>query len=178
MNSVKKQTLIPALAVLAALLLGACQGGSVDAVKVGDRSISRTGLSQLTVGIVDDDNPLPGAASGDTTRQIATQLVFTFAQAQYLESLGVVMSQGARNDLENQVAQNVILSTVDPTALDAVVTGQWIQEQQLELLQTQEAAQGISEIFRRDVEVDSRIGVWVADQTAVIPNGAADQSNG
>ena len=180
MNTVNKRMLSLAFVVVAAITLGACQGGEVAAVTVGDRSTSRAALTQL-VPMLQGGTPLDSAEldriPGGGAREGVNFVVQTLAANQYLEDQGVVMSDTDRRMIEEGWQQQFVLSELLPGTLDVIVAFEWAN-QNVALLQTESGALGMTEIFNEDVTVDSRLGVWVPDQASVVPSSALDQSLG
>ena len=174
------RSLLAAL-VAATLFLSACAGGDLDALAVGDRSISREGLNDLVLGangLVPDAEDTPVQLDAAAYRNIASLWLIDAANAEYLESIGVTITDDEREEIKLVIEDAISAGQFgaisrSSEAYEALTTNVWLGGQ-TDLTSPGPARMEVAELLR-GASVDSRLGVWVPDPGSVVPRAAFDQ---
>jgi uncharacterized protein YqfA (UPF0365 family) len=169
---IRRSTLI--LTVLVALFLSACAGGSADALRVGERTISHEGLAQMVSGI--NGGPateVPQTVSADQTRAVGNVWIVDAAAAEYLRAQGIEIDAAARTEAETFIAQAVADGQIGDLpagseGYEALVNNIWISGQ-LQGLQAQPEAEADITVLIDEAWVSSNIGVWDSQSGQILP---------
>lgn len=154
------------LACLLSLLLATCGAIEPDALSVGDRSISRSGLNDLvlTVSNLDPEGPdAPSSVDLAEVQRIGTIWLQLSAAAEYLEAQGLSFDAQAQEQAKLGIEEVISagqLAAVDreSEAYDALLLSEWISLQG-ELVNVPDAIDDMRSRLE-DAHVDSRIGDW------------------
>lgn len=158
-----------AVVVVLSFLLATCGATAPDALGVGDRSISRSGLNDLvlTVNNVDPEGAdVPRSLDIAEVQRIGTIWLQLSAAAEFLEAEGgdfdTEAQEAAKVGIEAAISAGQ-LGAVDRSseAYDALLLSEWIALHGEEV-----SAPGAVDDMRGrldDAHVDSRIGAWSSE---------------
>ncbi len=168
------QRLSPLIALV--LLLTACAGSSRVAVDADDSSLTRDQLLNLTIAL--DPNIPPGvddvaSVSADSLRQVAAAHIVNVALLDFFENEGGGIPEELRGEIQDVVVDQGSTGQIGRLEFDSVEFNTYVDillGQQLFAESGLDQAQVRAIVLEEtsDYEVESRLGVWDAEQIAIV----------